>query len=54
MKKLLGVLVASIWITLFFYFYNEVMPKGILYLVIGFPVVFISTLLILRKSGFKM
>ena len=54
MKKTLGILITCIWVTLFFYFYNMVMPKGIIYLIIAIPIILITTLFILRKSGFKM
>ena len=54
MKKILGIIIAFIWVTLFFYFYNMFMPKGILYLLIAIPIIFITSLFILRKSGFKM
>lgn len=54
MKKTLGLLITCIWATLFFYFYNMFMPKGILYLLVAIPIICITTFFILRKSGFKM
>lgn len=54
MKKTLGFFLIFIWVTLFFYFYNMFMPKGIIYIAIGFPIISMTTFFILRKSGFKV
>jgi type IV secretory pathway VirB3-like protein len=54
MKKTLGIVITAIWVTVFFYFFNMLMPKGLLYLLICVPIIFVTSLFILRKSGFKM
>jgi hypothetical protein len=54
MKKPLGIFIAFTWVTLFFYFSNMLVPKSILYSLVSIPIIIISTLFILRKSGFKL
>lgn len=54
MKKALGILIVFVWGTLFFYFFNMLMPKGILYIVIGFPLILMTTFFILKRFGFKV
>lgn len=54
MKKTLGIFIVFLWGTIFFYYFNMFMPKGILYIALSFPVVLLTTLFILRKFGFKV
>lgn len=53
-KKSLGVFLVFIWITLFFYVFNMIMPKGLLYVLIAFPTVLFSSIFILRKFDIKI
>ena len=46
-------MIVFIWLTLFFYFFNTLMPKNILYSLIALPIV-ITTCYILKKSGFNI
>ncbi|WGG46316.1 hypothetical protein [Rossellomorea sp. DA94] len=53
MKKALGIVLMLTWITLFFYYFNMIMPKNILYWLVALPVVYFSSAFVLRKAGFK-
>ncbi|SCC14558.1 hypothetical protein GA0061094_2675 [[Bacillus] enclensis] len=54
MKKLLGLIITFVWVTMFFYFFNMLVPRGFMYVLISLPVVFISSFFILKISGFKL
>ncbi len=54
MKKTFGIMIVFIWLTLFFYFFNTLIPKNILYSLIALPIVFMTTAYILKKSGFNI
>ncbi|OXS71962.1 hypothetical protein B1B01_06485 [Priestia filamentosa] len=51
MRKLSKYVVLFLWVVLFLYFYNMFMPKGVLYFVVGIPVLFFSSILILKIFG---
>ncbi|MGM0879219.1 MAG: hypothetical protein ACQEWV_32435 [Bacillota bacterium] len=42
MKKLNKYIVLFLWVVLFLYFYDMFMPKGVLYFLVGIPVLFLS------------
>jgi hypothetical protein len=48
MKKLNKYVVLFLWVIIFLYFYDMFMPKGILYFIIGIPVIFFSALFIFK------
>lgn len=54
MKKILGVLLVWIWVTMIFYYSDMITPKGILHFVIVYPIIVVTSLCILKKVGFKM
>lgn len=54
MRKTLGIMILFIWGTLFFYFFNTLMPKNILYLLLAFTIILITSTYILKKSGFNI
>ncbi|MGZ9819569.1 hypothetical protein ACXM0N_27285 [Peribacillus simplex] len=51
MKKLNQYIVLFLWVVLFLYFYDMVMPKGIFYFIVGIPVLFLSAIFILKMFG---
>lgn len=53
MKKFGVYIILFIWVTLFMYLYNMVMPKGILYLIIAIPLLLISCSFILKLANNK-
>lgn len=54
MKKIIGILIVFIWASFFFYAFNDLMPKNIVYVLIALPIVFITSFYILKKSGFNL
>ena len=42
------------WITLFFYYFNMIMPKNIFYWLVALPAVYFSTAFVLRKYGIEI
>ncbi|MCC5803618.1 hypothetical protein [Rossellomorea vietnamensis] len=54
MKKALGIVLMLGWITLFFYYFNMIMPKNILYWLVALPAVYFSSVFVLRKSGIEI
>ncbi len=54
MKKMIGVFIVIVWITIFYYLFNMIMPKGILYVIIAFPTVLFTSIYILRKFQIKI
>lgn len=54
MKKMIGVFIVIVWITIFYYLFNMIMPKGILYVNIAFPTVLFTSIYILRKFQIKI
>ncbi len=54
MKKMIGVFIVIVWITIFYYLFNMIMPKGILYVITAFPTVLFTSIYILRKFQIKI
>lgn len=54
MKKTLGISIVLIWVTLFFYFFNTLLPKNIFYSLIALLIVSITSTYILKKFGFNI
>ncbi len=54
MKKMIGVFIVVVWITIFYHLFNMIMPKGILYVIIAFPTVLFTSIYILRKFQIKI
>ena len=48
MKKSKKYIVLFLWVVLFLYFFDMYMPKGIYYFVVGIPVLFLSSVFILK------
>ncbi len=48
MKNLSKYVILFIWVVLFSYFYDMYMPKGVLYFIIGIPVLLLSAFFILK------
>ncbi|CAH0165358.1 hypothetical protein SRABI133_01048 [Peribacillus simplex] len=48
MKKSKKYIVLFLWVVLFLYFFDMYMPKGIYYFVVGIPVLFLSSIFILK------
>ncbi len=48
MKNLNKYVVLFLWVVLFSYFYDMFMPKGVLYFIIGIPILFFSAVYILK------
>lgn len=46
--KYIKYIVLFVWVVLFLYFFDMFMPKGILYFVVGIPVLFLSSTVIFK------
>lgn len=50
MKKMIGVFIVVVWITIFYHLFNMIMP----YVIIAFPTVLFPSIYILRKFQMKI
>lgn len=54
MKKIIGIFIIFIWVSFFFYVFNDLMTKNVVYVLIALPIVFITSFFILKRSGFNL